>query len=88
MQAREPEVSDCRRRADLLRTEQMQIVVNGQTQQAPEKQTLAELLDHLGIDAARVAIELNGAIVRRDRWKETPVESGATLEIVQFVGGG
>ena len=66
----------------------MQIVVNGQTQEAPEGQMLVELLDHLGIDAARVAIELNGSIVRRERWQETPVESGATLEIVQFVGGG
>jgi sulfur carrier protein len=66
----------------------MQIVVNGQPRQVPEGQRLLQLLDCLEVEPARVAIELNGAIVRRELWSDTPVEGGATLEIVQFVGGG
>ena len=54
----------------------------------PDGQRLLQLLDCLEVEPARVAIELNGSIVRRELWDETPVEGGATLEIVQFVGGG
>ena len=63
------------------------IVVNGEDRrtQAP---TLAALLAELGLDAERVAVELDGRIVRRSEWPQTPLAAGARLEIVQFVGGG
>jgi thiamine biosynthesis protein ThiS len=69
-------------------TKDIQIVVNGQLRAAPPGQSLSELLAWLGIDRARVAVELNRSIVRRDDWEKTEVGEGATLEIVQFVGGG
>jgi thiamine biosynthesis protein ThiS len=69
-------------------TEQIEIVVNGQARPAPAGCTLAQLLVWLGVDPARVAVELNRAIVQRQAWDQTPVGSGSTLEIVQFVGGG
>ena len=69
-------------------TKQIQIVVNGQMREVPRQDSLAGLLAHLEIDPARVAVELNRAIVRREDWDSTPVGAGATLEIVQFVGGG
>ena len=50
--------------------------------------SLIELLGHLGIEPDRIAIELDGGIVRKPAWAATSVESGAKLEIVQFVGGG
>lgn len=46
------------------------------------------LLVHLGLDPARVAVELNRHIVRQPAWDATEVEAGASLEIVTFVGGG
>ena len=49
---------------------------------------LRELLMWLEVDPARVAVELNRSIVQRQAWDGTPVGPGATLEIVQFVGGG
>ena len=70
------------------RTKHIQIVVNGQLRAAPAGQTLIELLASLGIDGARVALELNRSIVRREDWDKTEVGEGAALEIVQFVGGG
>jgi len=69
-------------------TKEIEIVVNGHVRPAPEGQTLSELLGWLGVDPSRVAVELNRLIVSRKDWDRTPVASGATLEIVQFVGGG
>ena len=72
----------------MVETKEIQIVVNGQVRQAPAGLTLADLLVWLQVDPARVAVELNKAIVRRSDWDQTPVGGGAALEIVQFVGGG
>jgi thiamine biosynthesis protein ThiS len=69
-------------------TKQIEIVVNGQTRPAPAGCTLQELLAWLEVDPARVAVELNRSIVPRQTWNLTTVGPGATLEIVQFVGGG
>jgi thiamine biosynthesis protein ThiS len=69
-------------------TKDIQIVVNGQSRTVLGGQNLTELLLSLGVDPARVAVELNRSIVRRDDWDKIKVEQGAGLEIVQFVGGG
>ena len=69
-------------------TKLIQIVVNGQVREVPRGYTLAETLVFLEIDPARVAVELNRDIVRRDSWEQIPIGPGATLEVVQFVGGG
>jgi sulfur carrier protein len=71
-----------------VRTKDIQIVVNGQVRRVPEGQNLAQLLMWLEIAGDRVAVELDRKIVRRSDWDDTPVGPGATLEIVQFVGGG
>jgi len=42
----------------------------------------------LELKSDRVAVELNGEIVRRSAWAETAVRSSDKLEIVHFVGGG
>ena len=69
-------------------TKQIEIVVNGQVRTAPAGCTLQELLVRLGVDPERVAVELDRSIVQRHAWDQTAVGHGATLEIVQFVGGG
>ena len=72
-----------------LETESNQsVVINGRPRQIPSGLSVAALLRHLAIDPERVAIELNREIVRKSAWDSTPVDSGAELEIVQFVGGG
>ncbi len=52
--------------------------------------SLAELLAGRGIaDGARgVAVALNGAVVPRRRWSETPLQPGDSLEIVRPIQGG
>ena len=66
----------------------MEILINGQPRQAPERQTVLELLQSLSLEPAAVALELDGQILPRNRWKEKALQPGARLEIVQFVGGG
>jgi len=65
----------------------MNLTINGEPQVCPAE-TLSALVEHLGMKSDRVAIELNRAIVPRDRWCETALHDGDRLEIVHFVGGG
>jgi len=65
-----------------------QVTVNGEQRQFAAGTTLREVIGALGLDPERVAVELNRAIVKKDLWESTPVDSGAEIEIVQFVGGG
>jgi thiamine biosynthesis protein ThiS len=46
------------------------------------------LLQQLELDPQRVAVELDRRIVKQPYWPETVLQTGAQLEIVQFVGGG
>ena len=69
-------------------TNLVEIVVNGEPLAVPGGLTVAALLGHLGVDGGRVAVELNREIVRKAAWGGTPVDAGAKLEIVMFVGGG
>jgi thiamine biosynthesis protein ThiS len=66
----------------------MEILVNGQIRPAPEGQTVLELLESLRLDPARLAVELDGQILKQTHWKDKALHAGARLEIVQFVGGG
>jgi thiamine biosynthesis protein ThiS len=65
-----------------------QVTVNGERRSFPAETTLQELVLALNLAPERVAIELNRAIVKRELWTSTTIDSGAEIEIVQFVGGG
>jgi sulfur carrier protein len=64
------------------------IFINGEQRSFEDIPTLAALIEHLGMKADRVAVELNRDIVQRAKWPETPLREGDKLEIVHFVGGG
>jgi thiamine biosynthesis protein ThiS len=67
---------------------ELEILVNGEPRRLPGPATAADLLQHLGIDAATVVVELNRQIVRRPRLAETQLADGDAVELVHFVGGG
>jgi thiamine biosynthesis protein ThiS len=69
-------------------SENISITVNGETREAASGVTVTELLQVLGIQGGRVAIERNRQILPRANWRETRVVEGDRYEIVQFVGGG
>ena len=64
------------------------IQVNGESRETAPGTTVRVLLDQLGLNAGRVAIEYNRLILAKVKWEETRVANGDQLEIVQFVGGG
>jgi thiamine biosynthesis protein ThiS len=66
----------------------IEVAINGETRAIPPGQTILQLLESLGLDPARVAVEMDRRIVKPHDWAATPIGSGACLEIVQFVGGG
>lgn len=50
--------------------------------------TVAQLVNRMGLEGKRIAIERNGEIVPRGAFAATPLTSGDKLEIVGAVGGG
>jgi sulfur carrier protein len=50
--------------------------------------SVSALLEALGIDPRRVAVELNLVVLKRAAFATTMVQAGDTMEIVNFVGGG
>lgn len=66
----------------------LNLTLNGKHRSFPALGSLKELLGHLDLDPLRVAVELNGAIVARERFDATALAEGDRLEIIQFVGGG
>jgi len=65
----------------------MHIQVNGDTRDVAARTVLA-LVEELGFDVRKVAVERNLAIVPRSLHAETALEDGDRIEMVQFVGGG
>ncbi len=66
----------------------MHITLNGEPFEIERPLSLIALLEQLEIDARRVAIEHNLAIVKRHRFPEVIVGEGDRVELVNFVGGG
>ena len=64
------------------------IRVNGEHRRVPDGVSITEMLNEIGIDPARVAVERNLEIVPRSSLSEVCVENGDNYEIVHFVGGG
>ena len=66
----------------------MQIVLNGETRTVESDTRLEQVVEQLSLPSKRIAVELNGSVVRRVEWPETPVSDGDKIEVVHFVGGG
>jgi len=66
----------------------MRILLNGDARDIQPDTTVKALLDSLGLDFRVVAVEVNRAIVKRDRYAATAIPEGAEVEVVAFVGGG
>jgi sulfur carrier protein len=66
----------------------MTITLNGEPFSLAGPLSIAALLAHLNIDARRVAVEHNLAVVRRGDYGSVTIGEGDQVEIVNFVGGG
>ena len=66
----------------------IQLIINGQTQHFESTLNVTQLLERMALNNKRIAIEYNGQIVPRSKFKEQILIDGDQLEIVVAVGGG
>jgi thiazole synthase len=66
----------------------MHITINGEGRDVEGRITVARLLDELGLDSRKIAVERNRELVRRSAFADTALADGDALEIVHFIGGG
>tara|TARA_B100001939_G_scaffold201813_1_gene173429 strand:+ start:24360 stop:24572 length:213 start_codon:yes stop_codon:yes gene_type:complete len=64
------------------------IIINGDPHKVEANQDLYCLLENLGIDPSKVAVERNLEIVPRSTYQDVMIREGDKLEIVHFIGGG
>ena len=64
------------------------IQLNGSSYEINNKTNLNKLLDKLKIQKTKVAIEVNGAIVEKNKYPKVILNKGDKVEIVHFIGGG
>jgi len=66
----------------------MKVSVNGEACELPEALTVAELVERVGLDGRRIALERNREIVPRSEYADTTLAEGDRVEIVRAIGGG
>ena len=66
----------------------VRIFLQGEAREVPDGQTVLGLLDSLGLNSGRVAVELDGLILKKSEWPRCSLQPGTRLEVVHFVGGG
>ena len=66
----------------------LSVRINGEHRRVNGGVTVAQLVNELGLDPLRVAVERNLTVVPRGTLDAVKVEDGDDFEIVHFVGGG
>ena len=67
----------------------MTILLNGETYETTAPLSVSNLLEGLGIDPRRVAVEHNRSVIKKAAYGATAVREGdEVVEVVNFVGGG
>lgn len=66
----------------------MDLVLNGDRRTMDDGASVADLVRRLDLAPERVAVEVNGTLVRRAAYAETTLAEGDRVEIVTLVGGG
>ncbi len=64
------------------------IQLNGRPYEINTETNLNQLLNKLKIQKTKVAIEVNGAIVEKNKYPNVILNKGDKVEIVHFIGGG
>ena len=64
------------------------IQLNGDSYEVIKGSNLIELLNKLKIQKSKVAIEVNGKIVEKNKYLNLILNNNDKVEIVHFIGGG
>ena len=66
----------------------MNITVNGEKRSLEPGASLDQLLQSLGLEGRRIAVEVNRDIVPRSEYGSFELNENDTIEIVNAIGGG
>jgi sulfur carrier protein len=66
----------------------MTLTINGDPRDLPPGMTLADLVIQLVPSVQGVAAAVNGEVVPRRAWPDTPLADGSVVEVVTAVQGG
>ncbi|MDA1197637.1 MAG: sulfur carrier protein ThiS [Proteobacteria bacterium] len=66
----------------------VKIQLNGRNLKLSNKYSIAILLKKYKIESKKVAVELNGKIINRNKYKLIYIKNKDKIEIVHFIGGG
>tara|TARA_Y100001970_G_scaffold276781_1_gene380003 strand:- start:11276 stop:11479 length:204 start_codon:yes stop_codon:yes gene_type:complete len=64
------------------------IQLNGKVLKIQRNMTIKDLLKKYKLKENKIAIELNGTILHKNKFKTRQVKDKDKIEIVQFIGGG
>ena len=66
----------------------MRLTINGEDRDVAGVRDVAGLVEALGLDPRKVAVEVNLEIVPKSLYGQTALNGGDRVEIVHFIGGG
>jgi thiamine biosynthesis protein ThiS len=66
----------------------MQLTINGEIKQVSDHLSVTTLLQELGLDTRKIAVERNREIVAKSTYTNTKLTDDDQIEIVAFIGGG
>ena len=64
------------------------IQLNGKKVSIRQKLSIFDLLKKRKLDESKIAVELNGAIITKKKYKKRLIKNNDKIEIVHFIGGG
>lgn len=70
-----------------METPALRLLVNGEARET-RAATVMQLLEELGLHERRVAVLVDGAIVRRAEFANHRLEGASAVEIISLIGGG
>jgi sulfur carrier protein len=66
----------------------MELLVNGEEWRVDAGLTVADVVARLTGSPSGIAVAVDGAVVPRARWGQTPLHPGARVEVLTAVQGG
>ena len=66
----------------------IKINLNGKITEIAEKSSISDLIDNLGFDIKKIAVEKNLEIIFPDQYQNEIINAGDEIEMIHFIGGG
>ncbi len=66
----------------------MRVRINGEVEEIPDNSSVEDVLTSIKLLKGTVVIELNGEIVKRDKWESLRLNPDDNLELIRMIGGG